>query len=352
MAAAHKGSVLDAAGGEVGGAARWIAELDGFLREHSEPEPPVTVLGRHRPLTAGWLLGRERAAARASVAVAANNASFAFAGAHRRVLVRNALHFLYQSEQHLLASMPRSFHAQIPVVRALLRRADVIVAPTSAMAARVAHHVPAVRDRVVVRPHPVTPLGSRRPVSEPFILVPVLPAPYKNLMSQLRALLVATTRTGRTLEIRVTARREDLPPALADHPRLWALGTVSAESLGHLWRSATAAFFPTRAEAFGYPLAEARAYGVPILSPDTDQAREVAGPALRPYRLDDLDSLTDALAALDAPVAPELHLFDRDAYFRWLLELGATPGAATPGADAAGADAPAAETRDGHGRRQ
>jgi glycosyltransferase involved in cell wall biosynthesis len=313
--------VLDAAGGVVGGAARWTAELDGFLAASAAP---VTVIGRRRALSPTWLLRRERAALRARVAVASNNVSFACA-AHRRVLLRNALHFLYPAEVHLLARMPRSFHAQIPVVRQLLRRAEMIVVPTSAMADRVCHHVPSARARIAVRAHPVTPVGPRQPADKRFILAPVLPAPYKNLVPELAALLSAVDRVGRPIGVSVTARPGDLPAHLTRHPRLTTLGVLPHAQLARLWRSATAVFFPGSVEAFGYPLAEARAGGLPVLSPDTAQAREVAGHALLPYRSGDRDSLAAAVARLDDPVAPDLRAFDRDAYFRWLLDLPAGP---------------------------
>jgi glycosyl transferase family 1 len=312
--------VLDVAGGAIGGAARWAAELDGFLAGR---EAPVAVVGRHRRLTAGWLARRERHAAGARIAVAANNVPFVVCGGERRVLLCNAMHFLRPSEEHLLSGMPRSFRAQIPVVRRLLTRAGSVVVPSSAMAERVEGRVPAVRDRLVVRPHPVTPVGPRSTTADPFILVPVLPAPYKNLLPQLAALLSALDRTGRSLVVRVTARPADLPAALVRHPRLRTLATVRHEVLAGMWRRATAAFFPSIVEAFGYPLAEARVYGVPVLAPDSAQAREIAGAALVPYRPGDPDSLVAAIQELAAVrVAAEPHAFDRDPYFRWLLELG------------------------------
>lgn len=306
--------IVDIAGAGMGGAARWAGELAGF------PAPSVTVVGRHHRLTAGWLARRERYAAGARIAVAANNVSFAFGGDQRRVVLRNALHFLHPAEERLLAGMPRSLRLQIPVVRRLLARADTIVVPTSIMAGRVAARVPAARDRIEVRAHPVTPIGPRAAVDR-FILVPVLPAPYKNLVPQLASLLAALDRAGSPLEVRVTAVAADLPHTLRRHPRLVLLGGVPHATLAPMWLRATAAFFPCTLEAFGYPLAEARVYGVPVLSPDSPQAREVAGTALLPYRPGDLSSLADAVRRLDHPVPAEPHAYDRDTYFRWLFGL-------------------------------
>jgi glycosyltransferase involved in cell wall biosynthesis len=312
------GIVLDTAGAGMGGAARWLTELDAFV---ASAPISIQVTGRGRPLTAGWLAQRERLAAGQDIAVAANNVSFALAGGHRRVLLRNALHFLYRSEADALQRMPHSVHAQIRIVRTLARRAHVIVVPCSAMAERVAHHVPSASPRIVVRAHPVTPVGDRRPADQPFILVPVLPAPYKNLVPQLRALLLSTARAARPWQLKVTAKPADLPEDLVHDPRITPLGMVGQLGMAELWRSATAAFFPSALESFGYPLAEARVYGVPVLSPDTSQAREIAGPALLAYDPDKTSSLAAAVERADDPVPAQPHAFDRDAYFHWLFQV-------------------------------
>jgi glycosyltransferase involved in cell wall biosynthesis len=320
--------ILDVAGGGIGGAARWVAELDGFL---AATGAAVTVTGQGRRLTPGWLAGRECRAIGARMAVAANNVSFLAAGGQRRVVLRNALHFPDPGEEPLLARMPRSFRAQLPVVRSALGRADTVVVPSAGMAERVRRCVPAVRNRLVVRPHPVTPVGPRQPAAEPFLLVPVLPAPYKNLVPQLATLLAALDRAGLPIEVRLTAGPADLPAGLARHPRLRLLGTLPHHRLARLWQQATGAFFPSTMEAFGYPLAEARVYGVPVLAPDGPQAREIAGPALAPYRSGDLASLTGALDRLAGPVPAEPSAYDRDGYFRWLCGLPAAHPATTAG---------------------
>lgn len=311
--------VVDVAGAKMGGAARWVYELDRFVRDTGA----ATILGRGRSLTGGWMLARERRALGARIVVAANNVAFAMAGRQRRVVLRNVLHFLYPSEEAMLERMPRSLRWQIALVRRLVQRADVIVAPSSMMAQRAADLVPAVADRIAVRPHPVSPLGPRDPDSPPFLLVPVLPAPYKNLVPQLASLLAALDRAGSPVEVRVTAAPADLPAGLSRHPRLVTLGRLPHRELASLWQRATAAFFPSTLEAFGYPLAEARVYGLPVLSPDTAHARELAGPALVGYRSGDLASLTDAVRWLGAPVPAQPHVYSRSAYFEWLFGLPA-----------------------------
>ena len=47
-----------------------------------------------------------------------------------------------------------------------------------------------------------------------------------------------------------------------------------------LWARSRVIYFPTEIESFGYPLAEARVHGQPVIAPDTEQNREIAGAAL------------------------------------------------------------------------
>ncbi|WP_320065383.1 glycosyltransferase [Micromonospora sp. RTGN7] len=311
--------LLDIAGSEIGGAARWRAELEQYLAARPDA---ATVVGQGRRITSSWLLRRERLAHGYGLVVAPNNLSFAISGTERRLLLRNALHFLYPSERHLLARMPRAFQAKIPVVRRLVARADLVVVPCSAMAERVVRRLPAVGPRLVVRPHPVTPVGPRCPTETPTILVPVVPGPYKNLVPQLRILVGMADRVRYPARILVTAAPASLPADLREHERIEAVGIVPHDRLAQLWRTATAAFYPSVLESFGYPLAEARAYGVPVLAPVSSQSVEIAGLALRGYEPNNPRSLGDALARIAEPVVAEPRAFDRDDYFDFLL----TPG--------------------------
>ena len=52
-----------------------------------------------------------------------------------------------------------------------------------------------------------------------------------------------------------------------------------------MWARSRAIYFPTDLESFGYPLAEARVSGQPVIARDTALNREIAGPALCRYTL-------------------------------------------------------------------
>lgn len=315
--AGWKGIVVDVAGGNVGGAARWRAELEAHL---TLSQSSVRQIGRGQYLTPKWLFQRERLAAQASLVVASNNMSFVMRGKRRRLLLRNAMHFLGRDESYLLARMPRSFRNQICLVRAAAIRAHEIVVPSTDMAQRVAAHLPRASDRIFIRPHPVTPVGPRRSSADSFILVPVIPGPYKNLFPQIRLLLGAIQRAQLPMKLMLTALSSQLPSDIAHDPRVSTIGVVPHSRLAEIWRSASAAFYPSTVESFGYPLAEARAYGIPIIAPNRPLAMEIAGPALAAYDPKCPESLIAAVGKIDSPLEADPTCFERDSYFRWLFE--------------------------------
>jgi glycosyltransferase involved in cell wall biosynthesis len=313
---------VDVAGASMGGAARYAAELRAYLQRSGRRD--VRVIGAARHVEPAWLLRRE-AARPGARRVALNNVTFLAPGGERWTLLGNALHFLSPAEAAALDPALRArMRRDAAVVRLTARRADTIVVPCTAMAERVARHLPGVRRRLAVRPHPVSaragPDAGASPDAEPVILCPVLLASYKRMDERLAELRRAVARQpGPPARIRVTATAAELP-ALAGDPAVELVGRLSERAVRALWGRSRAVYFPTGVESFGYPLAEARARGLPVIARDTAQNREIAGPALCGYQAGDDESLAAAVsAALAATVAPDPAPFDPDGYFRWLL---------------------------------
>jgi glycosyltransferase involved in cell wall biosynthesis len=315
---------VDVAGAAMGGAARYAAELRAYLQRSERLD--VRVIGAARHVEPSWLLRREAARPGARRRVALNNVTFVTPGGERWTLLGNALHFVSEAEAAQLDPALRTrMGRDAAVVRLTARRADTIVVPCSAMAERVASHLPGVRHRLAVRPHPVSagppaPGPARPAAREPVILCPVLLASYKRMDERLAELLRAVARHGdRSIRVRVTATAAELP-SLAGHPAVELVGRLSEREMRDLWGRCRAVYFPTGVESFGYPLAEARVLGLPIIARDTAQNREIAGAALRGFRPGDEASLTTAVGeALTAAVVPDPRPFDPDSYFRWLL---------------------------------
>jgi glycosyltransferase involved in cell wall biosynthesis len=319
-------AVLDCAGARIGGAKRLLNELDLYLRDGSAE---VEVVGRGRALTSSWLVRREAGRRTAVRAIALNNVSYQVVGRERRVVVHNALHFLTQAEcVDLRGRLRPSMFAQALVVREALRRADTVWVPSSSMAERVRRVLPRITDRLAVRHNPISALpATRLPCSRLEFLCPVVARPYKKTSERLRVLLRACDllaqppeRVETTLVLTV-ASAEIVPADLRRHPRLRLIGYQSSEAALDLIRQCAAVVFPFEIESFGYPLAEARAMGVPVVGLASDHNREIAGPALVPYQRQEPEQVAAALfAALRANPPAEIGpAFSRKNYFEDLI---------------------------------
>jgi hypothetical protein len=313
---------VDAAGGPMGGAARFRDELLAYLNRSGRAD--VKVIGARRRLSPGWLIGREAAAAQRGRRVALNNVGFLTPGGERWTLLGNALHFLTTPEVATLDPALRSAAArQAIVVRRAARRSDVLIAPSTSMAERVAAVAPEVASRLVVRMHPLSPCA--RPAQHAgqglLILCPVIFAAYKHMPERLAEWLAAVPgRADPPIRMLVTASPDEVPADLAGDPRLEFTGRLPHAALARFWARSTAIFFPSGLESFGYPLAEARVYGLPVIAQDTAQNQEVGGPALCGFTAGDPDSLRAAIeVALGKDVQPDPAPFDPDAYFDWML---------------------------------
>jgi glycosyltransferase involved in cell wall biosynthesis len=304
----------------MGGAARFRAEFYDYLARSGRQD--VKVIGDREHVNPSWLVRREVAGRGKTKRVAVNNVGFVAPGGERWTLLRNALHFLTEDEaSHLEPSLITTVGRQAAVVRLAARRSDVVVVPCSSMAERVAAVIPSLRRRVVVRPHPVSANSIPVLPRDPAILCPVLLESYKQMAERLADMLVAMDMYGDpSVRLRVTAGRAELPASVANHPRVEPVGRLNYSKLRYIWGRSSAIFFPTGIESFGYPLAEARVSGHPVIGLDTAQNREIAGAALCGFAANNPTSLCHAVKrALSAEVRPDPAPFDPSTYFCWLL---------------------------------
>jgi glycosyltransferase involved in cell wall biosynthesis len=312
--------VVDAAGGLIGGAARFKVELRRYLARTGRGD--VRVIGAERQVSPVWLLRREFTAPRRGRRVALNNVSFMSPGGERWALLRNPLDFLTGGEEAGLSRGVRlATRRRAPVVHVAAQRADVLVVPSTGMAMRVARILPRMASRIVIRPHPVSADAIPSLPREPIILCPVLFSPYKEMPDRLAELLTALDQaTEESVRLCVTAEAAEMPAQLSQHPRIKLVGRLDHLDLRQLWARSQVIYFPPGIESFGYPLAEARVYGRPVIARDTEQNREIAGHAMCGFKPGDLDSVCLAVKrALAAEIAPDPAPFDPDAYFHWLL---------------------------------
>ena len=311
---------VDVAGGPMGGAARFREELYRYLARSGRDD--IRVIGAGKRLSPAWLLQREIGTSARTRRVALNNVGFVTSGGQKWTLLGNALHFLTEAEIHSLHPSLRSIATrQASIVRMAARRSDVLIAPCSAMADRVIGTLPSARDRVIVRMHPVSVDLIPQRSSEKFILCPILFEPYKYMAERLTEWVTAVDdHIDPAVRLLVTATTEDVPPCLTANRRIKLLGQLNLSDLYQFWARSQAVFFPTGLESFGFPLAEARAIGRPVIARNTEQNKEIAGPALCAFIIGNEESLLQATKeALATVVEPDPAPFNPDAYFDWML---------------------------------
>ena len=114
--------IVDAAGAQMGGAARYRMNCAAISTRTGRED--VRVIGSQRRVRPGWLLRRELTGRARNRRVALNNVGFVAPGGQRWTLLRNALHFLTEGEEAPLdpACAPRSgvkrwWYAWPPAVR-------------------------------------------------------------------------------------------------------------------------------------------------------------------------------------------------------------------------------------------
>jgi Glycosyl transferases group 1 len=311
---------VDAAGGTIGGGARFRVELYQYLKRAGRED--IKLIGMNRQIDPAWLLRREVSRPARGRIVALNNVSFLSPGGERWTRLGNPLDFLTDEEwSSLPPSLKPGTRLRAPIVRMAARRSHVLVTPSAAMAERVSRVLPNLRSRIIPRLNPVSADSIPRLPREPVILCPVLFAPYKHMIARITELLAAIDGYGDpSVRLLVTADEAEVTADLIRHPRIELVGRIPHSELRQLWARSRAIFFPSGIESFGFPLAEARVNGQPVIARDTTQNREIAGPALCGYTVGDADSLRSATElALTTEVEPDPAPFDPDAYFSWLL---------------------------------
>ena len=113
---------------------------------------------------------------------------------------------------------------------------------------------------------------SRYDLPDEFVLFVGTVEPRKNLS----ALAAAADRLGRTVVAAGAAGWGDAAQVDGD---VRFLGFVAAEDLPALYRLATVFAYPSLAEGFGLPVAEAMAYGTPVVTSTGTSTEEVAAGA-------------------------------------------------------------------------
>src|ERR1700691_3497335 len=181
---------VDVAGGPMGGAARYRAELYRYLARSNRQD--VRVIGNERRIDPGWLVRREIAKLTRGRRIAVNNVRLSTPASERWTLLATPLDCLTEDEwSNLHPSQRAATRPRAAVVHLAARRSDVIIAPCTAMGDRITRVLPSLQIRVVVRLHPVAPDSIPSMPRVQAILCPVLFSPYKHMVARIKEWVTA-----------------------------------------------------------------------------------------------------------------------------------------------------------------
>lgn len=201
-------------------------------------------------------------------------------------------------------------------VRAAVRRADAILAPSRATAEdleRLAGADPrkvAVTPLAAALPEGTGPVGARLSglgVPRPYVLFVGTLEPRKDVVGLVRAYRQVAPDVPHALVLAGPDGwgTEELERELerAGAGRIVRTGRVDDDDLDALYRGADAFAYPSVYEGFGLPVLEAMAREVPVITTDTPALAEIAGDAALLVPPEDVAALADALARILSDVA-------------------------------------------------
>jgi glycosyltransferase involved in cell wall biosynthesis len=220
--------------------------------------------------------------------------------------------------------------------RRLLRRADLVIAPSEATARDARHVANVPDDRLVVIPEGVAPgfapaegahlrVAERHGITKPyFVFVGALDA-RKDPSALLRSWEVAQ-QAGADVELVLAGAASRQAPA--EMGAAHRLGYLEHTALVDVYSAATCLLFPSRYEGFGLPILEAMACGCPAVTYRNSSLPEVAGDAAILVADGDADAMGRAAAqiALDPNLAAKLRKagLGRAREFSWRKAARAT----------------------------
>ncbi|ATI78571.1 glycosyltransferase family 4 protein [Sphingobium yanoikuyae] len=200
------------------------------------------------------------------------------------------------------------------LLRAIMARADHLVTVSEVVRQELVARFGCAPDTVTAC-HQVADLDARRgEVSRDpnahFLFCGAV-EPRKNLARLARAYVASGSNRPLIIVGQDGWRSDEVRREIGSHPGIRFMPLQSRESLSDLIRGARALLFPSLAEGFGLPVAEALVLGTPVMASDIPTLREVAGDAalfVDPFdeaemsraimRLDGDDILCERLARL------------------------------------------------------
>ena len=194
-----------------------------------------------------------------------------------------------------------------------VERAELVVAPTNAVAADIEQFLDVPRDKIRTVPlacderfrHPPAEGAdavARYGIGSPYVLFVGNIEPNKNLVRLVQAFFAAKLHAGLPHKLVIAGKRRHRADLLvktihqlgcAEH--VVFPGYVDDDDLPALYAGADAFVYPSQAEGFGIPPLEAMACGTPVITSDDAALVEVTGDGALRFPADDIAALREAI---------------------------------------------------------
>jgi glycosyltransferase involved in cell wall biosynthesis len=151
---------------------------------------------------------------------------------------------------------------------------------------------------IVASPPAYTPTGDAElpeMVADDYLLYVGTREPRKNLANLIEAVGMMDTDVSQLVIAGRAGWNAAAAPTFAGRVQVLYLGSISDGALASLYAQARAVVLPSLYEGFGLPVAEALAFGRPVVCSDIPAVREVAGAAAHYFNPRDVDSMVAAL---------------------------------------------------------
>ena len=188
----------------------------------------------------------------------------------------------------------------------IMKRCDVVVAPTQGMIGMILETCPRLKDRrFQVLYHGYADEGYREPLEDRFrklfdfsglkLLYPTHPARHKGFEVLFR--ILARLKGRRDFRLYTTICREDWPEVVLPYEReirrlglereVVFTGRIPQQQMGEVYRLCDVMIYPSLCESFGFSMVEAMGSGLPIVAAGTCVNREICGAAALYYPPED-----------------------------------------------------------------
>lgn len=199
----------------------------------------------------------------------------------------------------------RTYLGETLLMRRSVAQADLVLVDSNATGADLHSLLPHLTAQIqTIYPGHDAPPPADAPADDDYILFVGTVEPRKNLKRLLEAWQLLSPEIVQQTRLLVVGakgwggKKESDMAVFADDPSIALKGFVSEPELNTLYAGARGLVMPSLYEGFGFPIVEAQARGVPVLTSNVSSMPEIAGPDAILVDPSSISSIRDGLTTL------------------------------------------------------